>query len=47
MSKLVKVIATVTLVIGTAMLPIFTQVSQASEDPCDGPRTEFMEGWCS
>jgi hypothetical protein len=28
----------------TTAPPITTEIHNG--DPCDGPRTEFMEGWC-
>jgi hypothetical protein len=47
MTKLSKIIGTTALVITVGLLPMFTPVSLAADaNPCDGPRTEFMEGWC-
>ena len=47
MSKLLQTVGMLVLVVGVTVLPMFTPPSHASADPCDGPRNEFLEGWCS
>lgn len=46
MVKLFKIVGMTALVIGTALLPLIPAQAQ-NADPCDGPRNEFLEGWCS
>jgi hypothetical protein len=46
-----KLILASAFAVGTVLINVVPSVAldtkTSNDDPCAGPRTEFMEGWCS